>query len=43
MFDNVKNGKELDEAMTQLHDNINEVMDKVAPWVTIRTKPDYIG
>ena len=40
---NVKDGKELDEATTQLHDNINEVMDQVAPWTTIRTKPDFIG
>jgi hypothetical protein len=42
MFDNIETGKELDEATTQ-HNNINAVMDKVAPWVTVRTKPDYIG
>ena len=43
MFDNIENVKELDEATAQLHDNINAVMDKVAPWVMVRTKPDYIG
>ena len=40
MFDNVENGEELDEATTPPHDNINAVMDKVTPWVTIKTKPD---
>ena len=43
MFKNVKTGAELDEATTQLHDNINMVMNVVAPWVTIKCNPDSIG
>ena len=28
---------------TNLHETINKVIDKVAPWVTIMVSPNYLG
>ena len=45
MFAAISTGEELDKATREreLHDTINKVMDKVAPWITIKVNPNYLG
>jgi hypothetical protein len=43
IFKYVNSKRKLDGAATQLHDNINWVRNKVAPWITVKVDPDFIG
>jgi hypothetical protein len=43
IFKDVIDGESLDKATATLHDNVNSVMNKMAPWITVQCDPNHIG